>query len=158
MFAETGIVPNQVCNERMEHRSNRYAHQDQSTVEDGHSSIYCVRIDVPALLLYLRQRNQRASDSTKPDHDSECHGGGQQQQIDRIELTGPCMKGTASASEPGVVVLMGLQPLMHEGRHHVKRDQCQNPIQEENAIGPGYSSPKVKPRAAPARIVEPKPE
>src|ERR1035438_35851 len=68
------------------------------------------------------------------------------------------MKGTASASEPTIVMLIGFQPLMHERRHHVNRDQRQEPVEEENAIGPGDSAPKVKARATPARVIEPKPK
>ena len=41
------------------------------------------------------------------------------------------MKGTLSASKPSVVVLIGLQPLVREGRQHVKRDQRQESIQQE---------------------------
>src|SRR5882672_11577570 len=158
MFAEPRIVPDQVGNEGVKRRSDRNREQDQCAVDNDEESNYLGGVGPPAVFAGLRYRDKRAADSAKRDHEPEHHEGEQQQQINRIELADPRMKGTSSAAEPGVVVLIGLQPLMHEGSHHVQCDQGQKSIQQENAIGASYGAAKVKSSAAPARVVEPKPE
>jgi hypothetical protein len=127
MLPEPRVIPDEVGDERSKCRPDRDAHQDKRAVKNAHCPEHQARVD-STVFLHFKHRTQRTADSDSAHERDEAHDACQQQKINQIEPTGPRVKGKLCFPEPTVAMLVGLQPLMHEGRHHVKRDQGEESI------------------------------